>query len=194
MNISNQFIYRLEFIKINKKSDVFPTVYATVRGSRSFGSSDTFVMGLSFKIASASHMTVNKASSVKICWCSTDTNTFLTSLIMLSQAPPWCEANGGLKLHLMLSCSKFFSIDPLFIFAIALFSSFSTPVKFVPLSGRKWDTGPLRHMNRRMALMQESVSRECATSKWIALLAIRVNMTPYCFTWERPCFTSMGPK
>jgi hypothetical protein len=54
----------------------------------------------------------------------------------------------------------------------------SAPTKFVPLSERITSGIPLRDINRLIALMQESVSREFAISKCTALTFKQVNMTP----------------
>jgi hypothetical protein len=56
-------------------------------------------------------------------------------------------------------------------------SSRSAPTKFVPLSERITSGIPLRDINRLIALMQESVSREFAISKCTALTFKQVNMT-----------------
>lgn len=66
----------------------------------------------------------------------------LASLIMLFQAPPWCEAVSGLKVHLMSSCSKAFSIVPLLISEIAFFP-FLLLRKVLALSEWKCDMSPL---------------------------------------------------
>ena len=50
-------------------------------------------------------------------------------------------------------------------------------LQLVPLSERICVIWPLLLMNCLRALMQESVSKECAISKWTALLDIQVNMT-----------------
>lgn len=77
---------------------------------------------------------------------------------------------------------------------MAVLSSGSAPTKFVPLSERISITCPLPAMNQRMALLQESVSKEEATSVCTALIAKQVKMTPYLFTMLLPRFTWNGPK
>ena len=54
----------------------------------------------------------------------------------LSQMPTWCGALGGLNLHLMPLCASSAAMLSVFHFSIPSRSSFSAPMKFVPLSYR----------------------------------------------------------
>lgn len=78
-------------------------IWFGVRASRSLGSSDTFVRGLSFRIAYTSQNSVCRPSSSKICCPRTEVIMLLTERMRRSQTPPWCEADGVLKLHLIPS-------------------------------------------------------------------------------------------
>uniref|UniRef100_A0A3B5LSW2 RING-type domain-containing protein n=1 Tax=Xiphophorus couchianus TaxID=32473 RepID=A0A3B5LSW2_9TELE len=104
--------------------------------------------------------------------------TFLIIRMRRSQTPPQCDPDGGLKLHLIPLCAMAFSIFPLFREARASRSSLSAPMKLVPLSDLMCETCPLREINRRSALIHESVSKEYATSRCTALLVMQVNNTP----------------
>lgn len=101
--------------------------------------------------------------------------------ISLSRTPLWCEAAGGLKVHLIPFWSIAFRSFCLFQLEIASCSYLLAPTRLVPLSDGICVTWPILLMNRLWALMQESVSKECAIYKCNALLDIQVNMTPYCW-------------
>ena len=152
-----------------------------VRGSRSFGSSETLVSGLLLMMLSTSHMIVCRQSSFTACSFNRELRILRTVRICLSQTPPWWEAAGLLNIHLIPLGWKAFSILSLSSCWTASLNSLSAATKFVPLSLRMTVTCPLLQVKRRIALMQESVSRLSATSICTALRARQVNNTPYCF-------------
>lgn len=59
-----------------------------VSGSKSRGSSDSWVIGRSFKIDSTSQSTVCNPSSSKVCWRRTELRTLRISRIIRSHIPP----------------------------------------------------------------------------------------------------------
>lgn len=67
--------------------------WSGVKGSKSFGS---LVIGRSFKMASASHITTLSLSSSNICRWKTELRTRLTVHIICSQTPQWWDPAGGL--------------------------------------------------------------------------------------------------
>ena len=165
-----------------------------VKASTSLRSSEDWVIGLLFMMASTSHMTVWSPSSSSVCCCNTELNTFLIVRICLSHTPPWCEAAGVLKIHLIPFSVMVFCIFVWSKFSNAFRSSFSAATKFVPLSERNIFTCPLLHINLRMALMQESVSRLWAISMCTALTVRHVKITPYRLMRLLPRLISKGPK
>ena len=145
-------------------------------------------------MASTSQNTVCSPSSSKLCWRRTELRTLLTRRIIRSQTPPWCEPAGGLKLQRMPTCDIAPWILSWVKAARASFSSLSAQTKLVPLPDLRCSTCPLLLIKRRNALMHASVSSETATSRWMALLAIKVNITPYRLQVDLPLLTSTGPK
>ena len=123
-----------------------------VSASRSFGSSETFVMGLSFRIASTSQKMIWSPSSSRICCFRTEVRTLFTERIRRSQTPPWWEAAGMLKLQFMPSLTKALWILQWFKSARLSFSSRLAPTKFVPLSDLIDETGPRLQINLRTAI------------------------------------------
>ncbi len=135
-------------------------IWFGVRTSKSFGSSESFVIGRSLRIASASQRTVWKLSSSNHCCWSVEYNTFFTSRITLSHIPPWCDPAGVLKVHFIPSDRKVLWIVPWSKLFKTFLSSLCAPIKLVPLTDLKCSTWPRRHIKRRIQFMQEFVSRE----------------------------------
>ena len=79
-------------------------------------------------------------------------------------------------------------------FLIAFLSFASAPMKFIPLSQHISLTGPRLQMKHLNAFINESVSKESASSMCTALLAKQVNKAPYLFTTALPRWTCQGPK
>lgn len=63
-------------------------IWFGVRASRSLGSSETFVMGLPFSIATSSQNSVCRPSSSKTCCPRTEVSMLLTERIRHFQTPP----------------------------------------------------------------------------------------------------------
>ena len=164
-----------------------------IRVSKSFGSSDTLVTGLPLTIDSTSHIKVTKPSLSRICSFVRALMTFLTVLMHRSQTPPWWDPPGGLKVHFTFCCSRNSPILCGFQPAIASRSFFSPRTKF-PLSDLTSSGWPLRAINRRIALIKESVSRLWETFKWIARMDRQVKRTPYLLTKLLPLCTRNGAK
>ena len=169
------------------------TMWFGVSASRSFGSSETFVMGLSFRIASTSHKMVWSPSSSRICCFRTEVRTIFTERIRHSQTQPWWEAAGMLKLQFMPSLTKALWILPWFKSARLSFSSQFAPTKFVMLSEMIDETGPPLQINLCTAFIEESASSVYVTSKCTARLVKQVKSTPYLLRWLLPLLTSIGP-
>lgn len=129
-----------------------------------------------------------RPSSSTVCWCKIEFKTHLTDLLSLSHSPPWWDAPGGLKLQFIPVLGMLFWSFAALRQDKAFISSFLAPTKFVPLSDQICCTWPRLHTNLLMALMQESVSREQAISRWTALQDKHVKSTPYLFTRPLPLF------
>ena len=145
-------------------------------GSKSFGSSETVVRGLPLIMLSHSHNKVWRLSSSRLCSLTRAPRTLRVDLISLSQTPPWCEAPGGLKTHLMLFCRRASWILAWFQLSIMTRSSLSPPTKFEPLSERISLTWPLRAIKRLSARMKELVSNEWHTFRWTARNAKKIKI------------------
>ena len=104
---------------------------------------------------------------------------FWTVLIHLSRMLPKWEPYGGLKDHLMFFCNSELWIFSWFQYEIVSRSSRLPLVKFVPLSETISFTWPLLAINLRRANRNESVSKQCATSKCTARIARHVKITQY---------------
>ena len=162
---------------------------------RSFGSFDNGVSGRPFIIPSTSHSRVSSLSSSNECSGSMVRSIFRADRICLSQAPPMCDAAGGLNTHSISRCRHIRRrIGSLFSCLTALRSSLSAPTKFVPLSDLICFGFPQRAMNQTSALMKELVSREVSLSMCTALITRHVNIHPYLFSWLRPLLTRKEPK
>ncbi len=149
-----------------------------VWGSRSLMSSDVVVSGRLFKIASTSHITVERLSSSRVCCLVMISKNRFNDLISLSQTPLKWAAAGGLTVHFTPFSCKACSIlcgsnDPR-----ASLNSLLADTKLVPLSDHIPATWPLRQIKCLSALIQESVSKEWATSRWTAWLARQVKIPP----------------
>lgn len=164
-----------------------------VRASKWLGFVEDFVSGLLLRIALTSQRTVWRPSSSRVCTLKVELRTFLMERISLSQAPPWWDPVGGLKVHLIPLCRSSSWIWEWFHCSIDLLNSRSAQTKLVPLSEQSSLTCPHLARKRCKALM-ELVSNDAATSICTALRAKHVNITPYLFTWLLPRFTSNGPK
>ena len=105
-----------------------------VRGSRSLGSLLTGINGLPFKIPSTSLISVRSISSETSCCPSKVLRILRTDLIVRSQAPPMCEAAGGLNFHVMFLWIRNLWIDSWFHSLTNSRNSLSPAWKFVPLS------------------------------------------------------------
>ena len=155
-------------------------------------------LGLPLIMDSTSHINVWRLSSFSICsWSKASSKaciTFLTVRIHRSQIPPWCDAVGGLKIHLMSLNSSNWWILSWFQSLTQLRNSFSPLTKFPPLSDLISSGLPLLATNRLKAFKKESVTRLGATSIWIARTVRHVNITPYLFTKLRPRRILNGPK
>ena len=166
-----------------------------VSGASSWISSVHLVRGRLLIKFSISQNTVNRISSVRRGLNPrTDRMTRRIDLIKRSQTPPWCEPCGGLKCHstfLRLAARTILSRSNDFIL---LTISVRAPTILVPLSDQISHGQPHLAMNLRNALIKESVSRLCTTSKCTALVLKHVKITPYRFTSERPERTRNGPK
>ena len=127
---------------------------------------------------------------------------FRTLLISLSHTPDVWLVVGGWKRHFgnthlnqsasyicssLLICSSFSS-------RIERRSSFSAPVKFVPLSDQISLGQPRTEMNRRRAKMNVLVSKELTSSMCTARPLKHTNMQPHTLTTLRARFKKKGPK
>ena len=79
-------------------------------------------------------------------------------------------------------------------FSIAYLNSASVPMKLVPLSHCIFLTGPRLQMKRLNVFINESVSKESASSMCTALFAKQVIKAAYLFTTALPRRTCQGPK
>ena len=122
-------------------------------------------------------------------------------MICRSQTPPMWLADGMLSwnsIQSQLRSKRKWRTRDRSTDDSAFSNSFLAPTRLVPWSHLSVRTGPCRFMKRRNALMNESVSREADTSKWMAWLDSHVNShvnsTPYLFNSLRPSFITNGPK
>lgn len=159
-----------------------------VQASMSFGSSESGVIGRSFSIASTSHKIVCRASSSNTCWFATEHNTLFTSCTKRSHTSPWWARRWGLKVHFMPSCMRLNWILLWFSSNMACFNSRFELTKLVPLSEQNSLTCPQWQMNLLKAFIEESISRECATSRWTARQVTQVKRTLYLLTELLPLF------
>lgn len=106
----------------------------SVRGSLSFGSLGTGVIGRPFMMLSTSHIKVTRLLSSVICSQSKACRIFRTVHNHLSEMPPNWDPYGGLKDHLMCFCNRELWIFSWFQSEIASHSSCSPLVKFILLS------------------------------------------------------------
>jgi len=134
-----------------------------VRGSRSFGSLLTGVNGLPFKIPWTSLTNVRSISSETSCCPSKALRILQMDLIVHSQAPPMCEAAGGLNFHVIFFWWRNFWIDSWFQSLNNSHNSLSPAWKFVPLSLQTVVGHPRKLMNLCNAFKKESVSSEFTT-------------------------------
>lgn len=137
---------------------------------------------------------VCRLSSFSVCLWRTALITFLTVRIQCSQTPPWCEAPGGLKIHLMFLSSRTWCILLWFQLFMQPRNSFSLLTKFLPLSDLISSGFPLLAMKRLMAFRNEWLSRLDATSIWMARIVRHVSITPYLLTILCPRRTLNAPK
>ena len=164
------------------------------RQFKSFGSLEVLVKGRLLMIDSTSAKRVVRLSSVNTCSFINPHNTRRVDRISRSHEPPWCDAPGALKIHVITFWSRKDSTWELFHCCRACFSSRSAPTRFVPLSDLMTWTCPLRAMKRVKVLMKASESRDTDISKCTARVTKHVSNAPYRFIWLRPCFTRKGPK
>ena len=92
------FEYIFSFRKtpgVRGTSDLSSSRWLGVKASRSFGSSETCVIGRLLMIDSTSMRRVERPSSSRICWLRIALRTFRTVLIHLSHVSPWWDPVGG---------------------------------------------------------------------------------------------------
>ena len=111
----------------------------------------------------------------------------------LSHTPPWCEAAGGLNIHLISCCKRNSWIWFWFHSWTAFRSSFSPLTKFPLLSDLISSGLPLLAMKRRVALINNSVSIEWTISMWTALMVRHVNKALYLLAMVHLRCTVNGP-
>ena len=191
-------VFSLEFSRRGSTSLVFPvsSILGDNGGAECGSLRVSTVRGLLLIVYSASQRKVlNESSSRRLpCSLMRPFMTFLIDLICLSQTPPKLLADAGFLIQSMLSLRSSALISWSSISSIAFLSSASAPIKFVPLSQRISLTDPRLQMKRLGAFINESVSKESATSMCTALLAKQVNKAPYLFTTDLPRWTCQGPK
>ena len=145
-------------------------------------------------MASTSHRSVCRVSSFITCSLRRAAKTFRVVLMHLSHIPPWWDAAGGLNIHFTPCWRNASRMRCWFHWVMLLWISFSPPTNLVPLSLVIRTGLPLLATKRRNASMNESVSREWATSMCTARTVRQVNKQPYRFTWDLACFTRNGPE
>ena len=141
------------------------------------------VIGLEFTIASTSTSNVCNDSSSKLfpCVLTKASRIPLAVLIYLSQTPPKWLAVGGLLIQVIQSsrCICKYSFILLWFMSWKNFrNSLTAPTNLLPLSDLIRRMYPLLPINLCDVSKRESVSREWATSIWVARLQRHVNMTP----------------
>ena len=167
----------------------WPTMKCSgVKASKSCGSALIRVSGLLFRIHSVCTRAVVNSSSVSLASDKTCWRHIFTSLIIISNTPPWWDARGGLNRH--------FSSHPTAVTAawtpsfwrasIAFRSSRWAETKFVPLSETNILGVPRRFTNRVKAWRKASVSRPYASSRWHPLVTKQVNKQTYLLAGARP--------
>lgn len=115
-----------------------------------------------------------------------DRITLLKAVINLSQQPALCGAQGGMKLHWVPCLTTCRFIWTIFRALILFLSSFSAPMKFVPLSENISDGHSRWLIKRCIAITQLSVVSEWATSRWTARVDKHLKRTPHLFLCLRP--------
>ena len=162
-----------------------------VRGSSSFGLDEFLVSGLDLAIRSASVNTVWSTSSLIRSLPRIAFGLRFTDFTSLSQTPDMCDAPGGWNTYLQPRCCNSFPTFSLSICSIPFLISRSASTKFDPLSERSSFTCPLRLRNLIRTKMKSSVSRDLATSRWMAREFIQTKMSPHLFsaTVPLPLFT-----
>uniref|UniRef100_A0A8D8AVF4 (northern house mosquito) hypothetical protein n=1 Tax=Culex pipiens TaxID=7175 RepID=A0A8D8AVF4_CULPI len=139
--------------------------------------------------SSASAKLVSNTSSVSFLPSSNAFRASLTDLTSLSQAPPMCGADGGLKFQLVLA-----SVNSSLHSASTRTISLLAPWKFVPLSLKNSMGIPLRQANRLIAMTHDCVVKLCTTSRWMARVVKHVKRLTQRFSERRPTVTATGPK
>ena len=123
-----------------------------------------------------------------------------TNFINDSHEPPNCGLRGGLNFHVMVlefKCCAILLFSRSFTNAL---SSYSPPIKLLPLSDVMIFTCPLLAINQLRANINVSVIRLSATSRCNALIVKQTKITPYRLFNVRfflVCFvalTFIGPK
>ena len=107
----------------------------------------------------------------------------------ISQMPLWCGALGGLNLHLMPLRAISTAMLSVFHFSIHSRSSFSAPMKFVPLSDQIIAGVPQLETNRSTPITQELVFMDRTTSTWTARVVRQVKRNPHLFSVVRRTVT-----
>ena len=160
---------------------------------RSDGSALTGVKGREFSAYSTRQKVVFNTSSVRRRVPRIVYSTLLKLRTNLSQMPPWCGALGGLNLHLMPLRARSAAMLSVFHFSTHSRSSFSAPMKFVPLSyllSYQIIAGvPRRETNRSTPITQELVSMDGTTSTWTARVVRQVKRNPHLFSVVRRTVT-----
>lgn len=152
-------------------------------GVSSSGSTETWVSGQEF-IINSTLVLWGRFRTLSFEKC--DRITLLKAVIKLSQQPPLCGAQGGMKLHWVPCLTTCRFIWTRFRALILFLSSFSAPIKFVQLSENISDGHGRWLIKRCIAITQLSVVSEWATSRWTARVDKHIKRTPHIFSYLRP--------
>ena len=136
--------------------------------SRTVRSAFTGVNGRAITAYSTRQKAVFKTSSLRRRVPSMVYSTLSKLRTILSQMSSWCGALDGLNLHLIPLCAISAAMSIVFQFSIRSRSSFSTPIKFVPLSDQILTDVPRQKTNRLTPIIQEQVSKDETISTWTA--------------------------
>ena len=131
---------------------------------RSDGSAFTGVKGRELSAYLTRQKVVFNTSSVRRRVPRIVYSTLLKLRTNLSLTPPWCGALGGLNLRLMPLCASSVAMLSVFHFSIQSRSSFSAPMKLVPLSDQFIAGEPRRETKRSTPITHELVSMDGTTS------------------------------
>ena len=130
---------------------------------------------------SISHKYVRKVSSVNILSMEIARSARFTDFINNSYQPPLHGLRGGLNFHVMFLKFKCCVILLLSRYFINALSSYSPPIKLLPLSDFMIFIYPLLVKNRLRANINDSVVRLSATYRCDGLIVKETKITSYCF-------------